>query len=464
VAGLTIDLQFPQIPKVLEAGFMREIFQDVLIRNQQQSSRKFCVEKCEVGEKRYKPGKSFVLSYKLRLQDLESKDSYDQLLTAQLCTLGSRQAAFGKYLENREYLPVGIPSVSYLSEVDMMLWAFPYDRKLVHLAKLLDIENLTSFVSKNLSGLKLSPSENIVSVKADVVHYLSGQSCMLRYTIAISDKAVNHKNGLKEIIVYGKNYRDNSGLETYEIMRQLTEQSHHCAFPLHYDADTNTLWQAQVPGVPFEWSTKLSGNHDLVQKIAGCIASFHRCKINSNRQYGFTQINEQLDSAVRIAASWDGSLGERVQETVFDLFSIHSRINWSDSNFNSPLHLDLKMGNFLISNDKAFLIDMDCVSLGDSLSDTGSFVANLYLNGLRAGSAINEIDEVVSIFIKEYGVALGFTLDMTKLNWYIAAALIHEVLRRSLRQQSQERLKYLDDYIALSRRYNALCLEGIEHV
>ncbi len=463
--GLTIDPQFPQIPKVLEAGFMRDIFQDVLIRNQQQSSRKFSVEQCEVGEKRYKPGKSFTLSYKLRLEDLESKDSYDQLLTAQICSLDSRQAAFSKYLENPDYLPVGIPSVSYLPEVDMMLWAFPYDRKLVHLSKLLDKENLASFFSKKISGLKLlSPSEHIDSVKADVVHYLPGQSCMLRYTLAISDKAVNHMNGLKEIIVYGKNYRDDSGLETYEMMKHLAEQSRHCAFPLHYDADTNTLWQAQVPGVPFEWTPKLCGNHDLIQMVAGCIASFHRCKINSSRQYGFTQINEQLDAAVRIAASWDGSLGERVQETVFDLLNSHSRINWSDSNFNSPLHLDLKMGNFLISNDKAYLIDMDCVSLGDSLSDTGSFVANLYLNGLRAGSGINEIDEIVGIFIKEYGIALDLDVDTVKLSWYIAAAFIHEVLRRSLRQQSQERLKYLDDYIALSRRYNALCLAGVEHV
>lgn len=464
MTGLTLDPQFPQIPKVLEAGFMREIFQDVLIRNHKQGNRKFSIEKCEVGEKRYKPGKNFTLSYKLRLQDLESKDSYDQLLTAQLCSLDSRQTELNNFPDGISYSINGIPSVSFVSEVGMLLWAFPHDRKLVHLSKLLDTEHLASVVSKNLSGLKLSPSENIVSVKSDVVHYLPEQSCMIRYTIDVAATQENQKSGLKEIIVYGKNYRDDNGLETYAIMKQLADQSPHCARPLHYDTDTNTLWQAQVPGVPFEWTTKLSENHSLIQMVAGCIASFHRSKVNSSRQYGVTQINEQLNSAVKMAASWNVSLGEKVKETVCDLLLSHSLINWNNSIINAPLHLDLKMGNLLISKDKAYLIDMDCVSLGDHLADTGSFIANLYLNGIRAGSGINEIDEVVSIFIKEYCIALDFDVDTFKLSWYIAAALIHEVLRRSLRQQSQERLKYLDDYIALSRRYNALCLKGIEHV
>lgn len=288
---------------------------------------------------------------------------------------------------------------------------------------------------------------------------------MIRYSLKIAGIPVNGERSVRDIMVYGKNYADDSGLATYNIMCQLVGQINQCAQPLHYDAETKTLWQAHVPGVPFEWSLLTTfDKRNLITKVAGCIAHFHRCEVIGLKYYGYTEIEKDLKKSCKLAAAADFILGQKVQGVVNEILANHAAIVRTDADYHSPLHLDLKMGNVLIARDEVYLIDMDCVHLGDPLVDVGSFIANLYLNGLRAGSERAEIDEIVAAFINGYRAAMGGAVDERKLNWYIAAALIHEVLRRSFRQQSAARLAHIDTYLAISERYIALCQEDICNV
>lgn len=456
-----IDPQFPQIAKILDPSFMLGMLQEALFSNKEISTR-IKIENCSIGEKRYKPRKSFKLSYTLLVRELESHKCYEQVITAQLNPLEAGQSEAGVYLESLAVYPVDMPPVSYLPEVNMMLWAFPHDRSLPNLPNILDTEKLEPYFATHLLGCQLKVSEKIAAIQTKVMHYLPEQSCMIRYTLTIAGQTTA-EDGVREIIIYGKNYHDDSGCNTYAIMKQLAEQIGHCAQPLQYDPKTKTLWQAHVLGTPFEWTATLLDNHGLVVKAAKCIAVFHSCNIEAAGQYGFTQICQQLEAAVKISATVDAGLGERVQDLVSEIFYVHQALNWTDSAYAAPLHLDLKMGNLLISEDKAFLVDMDSVCLGDPLIDIGSFIANLYLNGLRAGSTVTEIDQVVVCFIEEYKATVAWLVDDGKLYWYIAAALIHEVLRRSLRQQDRERIKHNENFIDISHSYMAKCRTVIEY-
>lgn len=457
------DPQFPQISEILEPSIMLEVLQNALFGK---TSSTLKLQRCCVGEKRHKPGKSFLLSYHIGLQDITTGIRYEQLLSAQLCLPGQGLSEFEAYLGNsldkhldiHEHSPIKIPPVSYVPEVDMLLWAFPHDRKLPHLPKLLDTENLASYFAIHLSGLGLSPSEHIVSVKTKLMHYLPECSCMIRYTLMIADES--HGGETRQIILYGKNYRDDGGVEAYSIMRQLANQTSHFAKPYAYDAETRTLWQSHVPGESFEWVSALVGNRGLIAKVAVCIAAFHACTLDAKECYGFSDIDAQLKATCDLAAVADSKLGIQVDAAVQGIRLNYAQLDWV-STLITPIHLDLKMGNLLISDDKVSLIDMDCVRLGDPLIDIGSFVANLYLNGLRFGSSVAEIDKVVAIFCNEYCAAVDWVVDHAKLTWYISAALIHEVVRRSLRQQDVERLKQVGAIIELSNHYSALCRKDI---
>lgn len=457
MTALIIDPVFPQIQKILEPGFMREIFQNALDNQDGHGREKLLIEKCEVGEKRYKPGKSFMLSYKLRVQKPASKTSFEQIVAARLCPADGVGFEIEDGFKNREHPPVGLAPLSYLRDVGMMLWAFPNDPKLTHLPKLLETARLCTFFNGIAANLNLSPTEHVFSADAEIVHYLPGQSCMIRYKLSVLGFADGDKPTSREMVVYGKNYCDGRGAETYDVMAQIAAQSSRCAKPLYYDIETNTLWQSHLSGKPFEWTANRAQNVGDIGKAAACIAEFHRCQVNSSAKYGFPEINRNLTATVKLAGCWDAALGDRVKGTVKALLDLQAQLDWAKTGPGSPIHLDLKMGNLLISADKACLIDMDCVSLGDPLADTGSFIANLYLNGLRFGSSVREVDHVAAIFIEAYCDAMDREIDTSKLHWFISAALIHEVLRRSLRQQDQGRIRQMGHYISVSHRYLALC-------
>lgn len=439
-----IDPQFPQILTILDTDYMTAVLQNTLFRKSGQEPSDVKVTQCSIGEKRFKPGKRFMLSYCLKLHDSLADLNYEQLVTAQLVPL-------------EHELPeakTGQEKATYIPEFNMMLWVFPDDRKLPHLPQLLDVKNQHTYFKTHAPAIKLLPTEHIASVQTKVMHYLPEQSCMIRYTLTVANKSFEIDS--REIILYGKNCHDDSGAEVYGIMRQLAKQTDHCAEPLFYDTSIKTLWQFHVPGQPFSWIPSLPNQPELLAKVAVCIASFHRCALSANQEYGFPQIFEQLKATCKLALNAHAILHQQVQLSMQEILRNHQQIDWSDA-IKTPIHLDLKMGNLLISDDKASLIDMDCVGMGDPLADIGSFVANLYLNGLRAGAEITEIDNVVAIFCDEYCCAVDFVVNRIQLNWYISAALVHEVVRRSLRQQDEERLKQVGRIIDLSKRYSALC-------
>lgn len=456
-----IDPQFPQIPKILESGYMLEVLQNSIFRKKDKGLPTIKLESCSIGEKRYKPGKSFLLSYRLGLQNLTTNTHYEQLLTAHLCPIGRFSSEFEVDLKQQIVLPLGIPSVSYIADVDMVLWAFPYDRKLPHLPRLLDSENMRHYFMTHLSSLGLSPSECLLSVQTKIMHYLPECSCMIRYTLAVTDKTAEGE--VQEYIIYGKSYCDDSGFEAYAIMRQLAYQLECCAIPLAYDSELKTLWQTHLPGEPFEWEPSLVGNPELIKKVAVCIADFHNCVLETAGHYGFANIKEQLEATCKIAPAVNLVLAEQVNAAVQKILANYEHMDWRNSVI-TPIHLDLKMGNLLVSQNGVSLIDMDCVCLGDPLADVGSFIANLYLNGLRAGAYVPQIDKVVTQFCTEYCAAVNWVVDGDKLNWYISAALIHEVVRRSLRQQNLERLQLVSAVIELSNRYGALCRYGMRGI
>ncbi|MFQ5589502.1 MAG: hypothetical protein ACE5F7_11765, partial [Nitrospiria bacterium] len=60
---------------------------------------------------------------------------------------------------------------------------------------------------------------------------------------------------------------------------------------------------------------------------------------------------------------------------------------------------------------------------------------------------------LVAEFCRVYTAQVEWDVPLSRLHWHIAAAFIHEIIRRSIRQQHAERLKYMRQYLDLSERY-----------
>lgn len=427
------DTQFPQMAAALNSDLMRPLLQEAL------NLPATPIGACLIGEKRYKPGKSMLISYRIANADKQ------QTAIGRLCAPGLAREEFNRERFKRPELVDG--GLACLEDPAMLLWFFPYDRKLKHLPRLVDSEQLSALLSDKLDALGIIDSTKVISIGGEVVHYLPERSCMLQYRICYRCAETGQQ---RAVGIYGKNYADSAGERVFAMMRQLHDQFEYGAEALAYDADLQILWQSHVPGKTLLWTNLLNSNSGVIDTIGACVAQFHTCRLETDQRYTQKHVEQDLLKTIDLAKHAGNALVARIEPLISQLFGADQVC--VDMPL-APIHHDLKLNNFLIDNGRIGLIDMDCVCLGSPLIDLASLIGNLYLHGLREHSAIPTIDSVANALVKAYRKYSPTPFSMNHLRWQIAAALLHEVTRRSLRQLDYQRLQNLPDYLALSERF-----------
>ena len=446
---MQIDAQCPHLPTALQPSLMQELLQRALLDPLGHEGQRLRIDACIVGEKRYKPGKSFVLSYRLHVHDAHTGTKHEQVVSARLCRPGEGLAEFDRAKSRQLVHTPGVRAVAYIPEIEMVVWSFPNDRKLSHLPKLLDIEYLKTCLPEKLRALGVGESHEIATITPEILHYLPERSCMIRYHLSLKDRSTGNNGALT---IYGKTSRDEDGAEVYSIMRQLSAQIPGSPVSLGYDQTLRTVWQSHIPGEPFLWETlEESQRPEIFRGIAKSVATFHSCTLLTDRRFDLTDINESLIDTIAAARQAYPDIEGRIAALVNTLLSQRRSMGWSET-LTTPIHHDLKMRNFLIDGERITLIDMDCVCLGDPFSDLGSLIANFYLNGIRAGCHQDRIREAVDVFCRTYAECVPWSPSWPQVDWHTAAAFIHEVTRRSIRQLDGQRVTHIREYLDLCER------------
>lgn len=444
------DPQFPHLEAALEPARMQTLLQLTLLNPQRNDHQEHVVETCLIGEKRYKPGKSCVLSYDLHLRNRDTGSSRVQTVSARLCRPTEGLTEFHQANRRKLSLTPGLKPLGYLPETEMVVWAFPNDRKLTSLPQLLDAQYLTTHLPSKLKAIGPDRARKITAIDTEILHYLPERSCMIRYHLTIQSGSTKARSVMP---IYGKTYRDDSGAETYSVMRQLATQLPGSAVPLAYDQELRTLWQSHVSGKSFVWEMlKPHGPLRVLHSMGQCLAEFHGCRVQTSGRFGLPDIEGSLGETIEVARRTYPDMADRIQSLVHRLLARRDSLHWSNQPI-TPIHRDLKLNNFLIDGEKLKLIDMDCVCIGDPLTDIASLITNLHLNGIRAGTNSQSTSAIVEAFRSAYTESVPYVVSAPHLNWYTAAAFIHESTRRSIRQLDTERLKHVADYLELSDQY-----------
>ncbi len=427
------DPVFPQLADALNPAVMGPLLQAILDPASADSVT------CHVGEKRHKPGKSATIVYRLT-----SQTHGIQQFTGRLCEPGQASQVFAIECEKRPDLLDG--ALRFLPKPAMLLWAFPYDRKLSQLPTLLNL----NLIQKKLSQLGICSPALDQSITCQVLHYLPERSCMIRYKL--QTPAADHSNA--GLTLYAKTYADAAGAEVFANMQQLNRQFTSGAQALAYDCDTRTLWQSHVPGKTLCWADLITADGAaIIESMGRCVAGLHGCKITTPSTFSDADVLRDLWQTVTLARQTIPALGLRIQQAVSDLTA---GLKVDETPVTATIHHDLKLNNFLLDLNVVGLIDMDCVCCGDPAADLGSLIANLYLNGLRAAADVVVIDGLVNRLVASYSAHNAHGLNVSHLRWHVAAALIHEVCRRSLRQLDEQRIAAMPAYLDVSARYAAL--------
>src|SRR5207245_3103925 len=228
------DPQFPHIRFALDMTAMREALQNGLLAQTGRGDRLF-IETCRMSEQRYKPGKSYVLSYRLRILDADTQSVREQIVGARLCKPGQGLAEFERASRNELVAQDGVRPVAYLPEAEIVVWSFPNDRKLAHLPQMVDLPFLYDRLPQRLVSLGHAFTR-VNRIKTGVVHYLPERSCMIRYELELED--LNTGDVVPQVL-FGKIYPDESGCGVYDVMSQLSNQAEalRIAKPMGYDPE-----------------------------------------------------------------------------------------------------------------------------------------------------------------------------------------------------------------------------------
>ncbi len=239
------------------------------------------VECCEINRVYHKPGKKCDITYQVFGNDGQ-RQSYTQWFYGVMFKDGEKK------FPNLETMPENWPGCghwkpfSILPEMNMALYAFPYNRKMPYLSQLLDKEFIKGKIESNLDGFGLQKAWQCQEIDIEKLKYRHGKSCVLRYHTVLQNEAGKRL----PISFFSKTYATGLSKYVYDalsaICQQTVQQSNVLNIPqpiAHID-ETNTLWQQEWKGKSlrsfgeeFGWGGFLAS--DLIPKIAQMLAELH---------------------------------------------------------------------------------------------------------------------------------------------------------------------------------------------
>jgi hypothetical protein len=444
------DHVLPQLGAALDAALMGEVFARRLFAAEGLKSR-YQLRDCEIIQARYKPEKNCLISYRLTIHDALSNESSEQIFCARVYEKGGSGARFIKAQSQSLAAPRFGAAVFHVPNLEMVVWAFPNERKLAGLAAITDDDLLRGRILPPVIAAAYGDGWEIAALSSKIVHYVAEHTCIVRVTPELRHAATNET---QTVTLYGKTYYNDDGAETFERMQQLWESEARkdrrlaMALPLAYQPEIKTLWQAGLRGSSlYEREGDSPQFIALLKRAASALAALHQSPVSCQRKVGVADLLARFDEVERMI-----SLAR--PESLPKLRLVIDRLKHQSEQIGSrptaTLHGDLHLKNFFVADEEIALIDLDSLCLGDPLMELGSIAASLHYRNLLLNGPAQRGQVMADAFIRAYAESAPRAITDSILNWYAAAALIAERTRRCVTRLKTERLTILDEIISLA--------------
>lgn len=442
------DKALPHLATALDTVAMKGIFQSSLF-----DGGRFRVRDCQIERVKYKPGQNCLVYYRLNILDSLTNAAGEQLLCARVYQAGSAPSHFQKANMAVLVTPKFGPPLACLPHLDMVVWAFPNDRKLDGLPALMDETYLRQTGLPPLIQTHWGNEWEIAGLALDLVHYAPEYTCTVRVQLQLRQKQTG---GTQAVTFYGKTYYGQEGAETDRLMRELWDGDARrqgrlrIAQPLGYDPRFKLLWQLGLPG-----QTLLEKEADpvhfrsLLDQVAATVAALHLSPTTRARNQTVSDSLIKLQEMRQLLPQVRPSCAEAARTVIDRLLCQAERLEAQPA---ATLHGDLHLKNFLVEGDAVALIDLDSLCLGSPWQEMGSLAAGILYRGLQLDPQAALADELVSAIYSRYAQLVPWPASPFLRNWHTAAALINERAFRSITRLKNERLDIVDDVIRLADR------------
>jgi len=459
------DPALPTLPTALDPSVMKIILQSHLFVEEFRSQP--LIIRCDIFHTRYKRGRSCMICYRLILQESQAAQTSEQILCARMFEEGGAVSRFQK-----AQTPYVVPSafgksLSLIPELNMVLWAFPNDRKLRGLPGLMNRNYLRNVVLPLIVRAHLGENWKIETFSTDLVHYVGEHTCTIRVCVSL-EHTINGRT--KTLNYFGKTYYNDEGALSYQAMQALWNSESRrngrllMAQPLWYDKDLLTLWQCGLEGTTLADHDlhRTKGLH-LLQQAAAAVATLHHTPVPCSPIH-------TIEKQIRLLQDVQELLGEVMPpcRTLLAQFTdrLRRQVSLLEPGHIIMLHGDLHLKNFLATSDGIALIDFDNLLTGSPLYDIGSFLAGFYHQGLIEESDPGTTRTLADCFLKTYETHTPQPVSHETLAWFVAMALITERAYRCVTRLKAGRFDLIPKLLgladAISRHRNPLACDLCE--
>lgn len=434
---IPVDPALKHLGTALHADKMLGVFQQRLY-----ADKSIRIVACHIERIKYKPQKNCHVSYRLCIRDDKCNDQTEQLVCSRFYEQGGSTARFFKEKGKTSVAD----TLLHIPELDCVTWIFPHDRKLTHLAQIVDAGFLQRNVMPVIVAKYAGAGWSIKNFQAAMIRYVPEQSCSVRAELEIVHPDSGNR---RNFVVYGKTCYNHHGQRVLQLMQQLwrcpASQEHtlHVPRPLLYQPRLRMLWQLEVPGRTL---SELCGNADLffyaIANTARQVALLHRVPLHDCPDTKPYQELQELDKVRQLLHKFNAPQRNAIILLIERLEALFSSTRPEQR---ATLHGDLHLKNILVDGTQVHLIDLDNISQGNPLRDIGSFIAaiiNLALLGSISGQLA---EQAIEVFLHAYSGVAHHSVDSRQLRNYIVLALVVERIFRSFTRLKTGRMEIIEN-------------------
>jgi hypothetical protein len=374
--GFPSDPDFPQLAVASDPGRMLALFRERLTPI---AGKRCAIETCTPFRFRVRQSTArVVLQYTLQLVEPDTGRRWAQWVTGLVYVEPGK--AEGLWRELRADDPRrGIPDpwlvfepVDFIPELNMLVQVFPFDRKLPHLAPVLN--GALRDLEPPLVA-RLGPGEWRTRDRAiEPTRYRTELGAALRYTVRAEETRSARAATAR---CYLKVYRDDHGATTHALLESLAarpegRRPYDAVRSLGYLPELRTLVLEEASGTPLQHLLlERRDSAEALRRVARAVAAFNQDDVAVTVPH---TLEDQLDEILRAVnlVQWacpeaTYEIGAIAAEVARGLRVVAPR----------PIHRDLKTDHVFLSSDRVIFIDLDSVSVGDPVRDPAHLFAHI---------------------------------------------------------------------------------------
>jgi aminoglycoside phosphotransferase (APT) family kinase protein len=376
-------------------------------------------------------------------------------------------AEYEKTLKSAGAMPPIGPAVTLIPEANLVLAAYPNDRKM----KLLQAKDVAFWLLRNFKKITGKPSNGVIVETGSVepLRYVPDK----RFTSRCSFTLKNSRNGADSKISFiAKQLSDEWKAKRLFNSLKLLEK----AFHIGIGGKSVFSYPVRIPRAlalfeekPVVFIEEIAGENlkrklpdlDLARSMydAGALlANFHKADKRVHKQ--ITRRNEIAE--VRSAAFLIRKSFSQMSRHVRAFFRDFQNVDWEDGVPKVLLHGSFRLNHIFIHHDELALLDLDSIRMGHPAYDIGNFLSSLYYLDAQDRFSEDTRQAIQKHFLRGYAEHTDFTIKPKAALWFLASLLINKQAYKYVTHSHDDREEKVEAMFELARQLLHICRDVSE--